>query len=106
MDRLHISLIGFAAGICTTLSFVPQVVKILRTKRARDISLYMYIILTLGIFLWLVYGILIGEFPIVLANGITLCFCLMVLVSKAVYSRGDKGLNEDSADRSDRVYRK
>lgn len=87
MHRIHISTIGLIAGICTTVSFIPQMVKIIKTKQVRDLSGYMYIILTTGIALWLVYGIFLGELPIILANSITLCFCVFVLVSKLRYGR-------------------
>ena len=87
MQRIHISTIGLIAGICTTVSFIPQMIKILKTKQVRDLSSYMYVILTIGIFLWLTYGILLGELPIVLANSVTLCFCIFVLFSKVRYGR-------------------
>lgn len=80
MDVL--SLIGFAAGVCTTGSLLPQVIKTLKTKNTRDISLYMYILLSLGIFLWFIYGVLLKEMPIILANGVSLVFAVIVLVLK------------------------
>ncbi|MGB2601565.1 MAG: SemiSWEET transporter [Candidatus Omnitrophota bacterium] len=87
MQKIHISTIGLIAGVCTTISFIPQMVKILRTKHVRDLSSSMYIILTVGITLWLIYGIFLGELPIILANSVTLCFCVFVLVSKIRYGR-------------------
>ena len=90
MEKIHIGIIGLIAGACTTLSFVPQVVKILKTRHVRDISLLMYIILTTGVSLWLVYGILIEEAPIILANGVTLALCTAVIVMKLRYGRGGK----------------
>ncbi len=91
MQRIHISTIGLIAGICTTISFIPQIVKIIRTKRARDLSLYMYIILTTGVFLWLIYGVLIREAPIILANSVTFVLCLFVLVAKFMYRGKGRG---------------
>jgi len=90
VEKIHIGIIGVIAGACTTLSFIPQVVKIVRTRHARDISLYMYLILTAGVLLWLIYGILIGEFPVILANSVTLVLCLAVLVMKMRFSKGGK----------------
>ncbi len=87
MQDLHIDIIGVIAGTCTTVSFVPQLVKILRTKKVRDISLYMYIILTTGIFLWLVYGICLKRVPIILANGISFLVCLFIIIAKIVYGK-------------------
>lgn len=85
MKKLYIDIIGIVAGTCTSMSFIPQIVKILRTKQVRDISLRMYIVLTSGISLWLVYGILIKEFPIILANGAALVLCTTVIIAKIRY---------------------
>jgi len=85
MSYVCIELVGLVAGICTTISFVPQIIKILKTKHVRDISLVMYVILTSGIFLWLVYGILLRRIPIILANGISFVLCFSVIVTKIKY---------------------
>jgi len=82
MDLNLTSLIGLAAGICTTGAMLPQVYKTLQTKNTRDISLLMYILLSTGIFLWFIYGLLLGEAPILLANGISLVLALTVLMLK------------------------
>ncbi len=76
------TLIGLIAAICTTCSFLPQVIKILRSKRTKDVSLLMYAILTTGLFLWLIYGFIIKDFPLILANCISLTLSLCVLVLK------------------------
>ena len=76
------ALIGLIAAICTTASFLPQVVKILISKRTNDVSLLMYSILTTGLFLWLVYGLLINDVPLILANSISLTLSLSVLLLK------------------------
>ncbi len=72
------SAVGYAAAILTTISFVPQVLKVWRT----DVSLGMYSLFTLGIFIWLVYGVLIESWPVILANFITLVLAGMVLAMK------------------------
>ncbi len=77
-----ITVMGFIAGMCTTSAFLPQVVKIFRTRKTEDISLFMYIILTAGILLWMIYGSLNGDIPLVLANGITFIFASSILVLK------------------------
>ena len=69
-----------AAG--TTLAFVPQAIKVIRTKQTKDLSLPMYIILNIGLALWLTYGLLITDWPIILANTVTLIFALTILVLK------------------------
>jgi len=83
-------LIGIVAGVCTSISFLPQIIKILKTQHARDISLVMYLVLTTGVFLWLVYGLLLERIPIILANSVTLAFCVMILAIKIKYDHIDK----------------
>ncbi|MBU0684204.1 MAG: SemiSWEET transporter [Candidatus Omnitrophica bacterium] len=87
MQDLYMELIGLSAGICTTVSFIPQIVKIVKSKHARDISLWMYVILTMGIFLWLVYGILSSRISIILANGVSFLLCSFIITSKMKYRR-------------------
>lgn len=74
-----ISLIGMAAAFCTTCAFVPQVVHILRTGNVDGISLGMYSLFTLGVLLWLIYGVALNDLPIILANGVTLVLAATVL---------------------------
>ena len=78
-------LIGLAAAVLTTFSLVPQIVKILRTKGTKDISLLMYVVITIGFFLWLVYGVLREDPAIIFANVIALILGLFVLVLKIKY---------------------
>ena len=77
-----IALVGYVAGFLTTLAFVPQVLHIWRTRSARDISLHTFSAFTVGIFLWLVYGILKSEWPIVISNGITFVLAGAILAMK------------------------
>jgi len=78
--------IGFIAAICTTVAFVPQALKIYKSKTARDISLPMWLIFSFGVFLWLIYGILILSLPIIIANLVTLLLSLFILFFKVKYS--------------------
>ena len=80
------STIGFIAAILTTVSFVPQVLKVWRTRSAKDISLGMYSLFTLGSAAWLVYGVLIDSWPVILANLITLMLAGSVLVMKLKFA--------------------
>ena len=80
------STIGFIAAILTTVSFVPQVLKVWRTRSAKDISLGMYSLFTLGIATWLLYGVLIDSWPVILANIITLILAGSVLVMKLKFA--------------------
>ena len=74
--------IGYIAAVLTTISFVPQALKTLRTKSTDGISLGMYIILTTGVACWLIYGILLRDIPIIMANGITLILTGAILALK------------------------
>ena len=78
-------IIGFAATCLTTASFVPQAWQTFRTRDVSGISLGMYACFTLGVFLWLVYGLLVGAWPVVLANAITLALAATILVMKLRY---------------------
>ena len=77
-----ITLTGFAAAALTTFAFVPQVVRTLRTRDTRAISLWMYVLFTGGVFLWLVYGSVLALWPVVIANGVTFLLAFAVLVLK------------------------
>ena len=72
-------------GDLVIIAFLPQVIKIWRMKETRDISLWMYLIFTIGVSLWLGYGILIGDYPIAIANGATLILALIILIAKIRY---------------------
>lgn len=80
-----IDLLGLFAGTLTTAAFVPQVVKIWRTRSTDDISLGMFSLFNAGLLLWLGYGILIGSVPIVVSNLVTLALALTILFFKLRY---------------------
>jgi MtN3 and saliva related transmembrane protein len=80
MDPILIT--GYLAALLTTLSFVPQAVKTLRTRHTKSISLWMYSLFTTGIAVWLLYGILLGNTPIIAANVITLALAATILIMK------------------------
>jgi len=82
MDIDYTAFIGLLAGACTTLSFLPQAIKTYRMKETRDISLSMYIILAAGILLWIIYGILIHDLPVILANSISFAFASLIIILK------------------------
>tara|TARA_B100000941_G_C28486472_1_gene545268 strand:- start:1284 stop:1541 length:258 start_codon:yes stop_codon:yes gene_type:complete len=75
-------IIGLLAAFLTTSAFIPQVFKIYKDKNADGISLTMYIILFVGVILWLIYGVLIGSISIVIANGITALLQLSIIIFK------------------------
>jgi MtN3 and saliva related transmembrane protein len=78
-------LIGYCAASLTTLSFVPQAWLTFRTRDVRGISLGMYSAFTIGVALWLLYGVLMGAWPIVLANAVTLGLASVILGMKLRY---------------------
>ncbi len=80
-------IIGTVAAMCTTVSFVPQLVRVLRRKSAADISLGMFLFFSLGVFLWLIYGIRIHSLPVMEANAITLLLSVAILILKLHYDR-------------------
>ena len=75
-------LIGLAAGLFTTMSLVPQALKIWKTRSAKDVSRKMFLAFCTGVALWLVYGILMGELPIILWNAVSLALGLAILAMK------------------------
>jgi MtN3 and saliva related transmembrane protein len=81
----YTELIGYAAATLTTIAFIPQVRHTWRLRAAHGVSLGMYAIFTSGVALWLVYGLLLGAWPIVVANAITLTLALSILVMAIRY---------------------
>ncbi|GAB2884054.1 SemiSWEET transporter [Uliginosibacterium flavum] len=75
-------LIGYTAAFCTTVAFIPQAWLTWKTRSARGVSLGMYGIFTLGVALWLIYGLLLGSWPIIVANIITLALAIFILGMK------------------------
>lgn len=74
--------IGSIAAVCTTVAFIPQVLHSWRTRDLSGISLPMYTIFTSGVVLWLIYGLLIGDWPVILANAVTALLAGIVLCLK------------------------
>lgn len=86
MNSIFINAIGLLAGLLTTIAFVPQVLKIYRTKSGRDISARMFTMFSIGIAMWLYYGVLLQSLPIILANAVTLVLTLTIIALKIRYS--------------------
>ncbi len=74
--------IGLLAGFLCTVSFIPQIVKIFRTRRTQDLSLVTFSLLCVGVFLWLIYGILTKDLPVILANSVILVLCFLIVAMK------------------------
>jgi MtN3 and saliva related transmembrane protein len=79
MLNTYVSIIGYAAATLTTIAYLPQVIKTIRVKKTDELSLLMFLSSATGVFLWLVYGILIGDIPLIAANSITLVLALCII---------------------------
>ncbi len=77
-----INLLGLVAGTLTTAAFVPQLMKILKSRSTKDISLVMYVVICTGILLWLIFGLCIGSLPVIAANAVTLLIATAILILK------------------------
>ena len=87
MDKSVIQLIGLIAGMCTTIAFLPQVIKTWKSRSAKDLSLGMFSIFSTGVALWLVYGFLMQDLPVIAANLLTLMLASTLLVFKLKYNK-------------------
>ena len=79
------TVLGLLAATGTTVSFIPQAIKILKTRDTKSISLSMYILFVTGVLLWLVYGIVKQDIPMIIANSITIVFAGIILYFKVKY---------------------
>jgi MtN3 and saliva related transmembrane protein len=95
---MSITLLGVLAGILTSCSFIPQAYKVIKTKRTHDISLPMYCLCTIGVLLWIVYGILIQDIAIVLTNVITIVptFIILILTVKDQFQEKTLEMKKES----------
>ncbi|TQI79040.1 MtN3 and saliva related transmembrane protein [Serratia fonticola] len=82
MNMEWVSFIGYLAASLTTLSFLPQAIKVIATRNTQGISLLMYGMFVTGLLMWLIYGVLIDNMAVSLANLLTLLFALPILVVK------------------------
>jgi MtN3 and saliva related transmembrane protein len=80
-----ITIVSLIAASCTTISFLPQALQTIKTKNTKGISLPMYSLFTFGTTLWFIFGLMIQNYPIVLANGITTLLALIILICKIKY---------------------
>jgi len=79
------TILGILAACGTTVSFLPQAIKTIYTKNTSGISLEMYAIFVIGTLLWLIYGLMIGSWPVIMANATTLVVASVILVYKIIY---------------------
>ena len=81
----NVQALGFAAAFCTTAAFVPQLVRVLRLRSARDVSFPTFLMFSIGVLLWLIYGLYIGSRPVIASNAITLILSVSILILKLRY---------------------
>lgn len=86
----YTEIVGLAAGICTSVSLLPQLFKLLKHKKAEDISLFYLIILFIGLGMWIWYGVLREDLPIIVTNGFSLVINGIVIVLGIRYKRAQK----------------
>jgi MtN3 and saliva related transmembrane protein len=84
---MDFALIGYLAGTCTTLSFVPQVWRAWRTRNTDDIAWAWLIVFQFGLTLWFAYGVVLRNWPMILANFTTMTLCSLLMVIKFVYTK-------------------
>ncbi len=82
MSESLISFFGYAAAFCTTAAYLPQVIRVWRTRRTKDVSLGMFLVMTVGLICWLTYGFAIHDLPIIVCNGSALVMTSIILFFK------------------------
>lgn len=88
--------LGFTAAFCTTVSFLPQAIKVIKTRDTAALSLWMYVIFTVGVGLWLLYGIAKSDKAIIVANVVTLALAFSILWIMVINELGSgKGDNKE-----------
>ena len=87
LGRPSVEDLGFVAAFCTTAAFVPQLMRVVRLRSARDISLPTFLMFSIGVLLWLIYGLYIGSMPVIASNVVTLVLSVSILVLKLRYGR-------------------
>ena len=85
-------LVGSIAAFLTTVAFVPQAYKVFKTNQTKDLSLFLFLIFSLGVFMWLIYGIMKEDLPIMIANSITLFLSLYILYKKISIDNSEKSI--------------
>ena len=92
--QILVNAVGVAAGLCSMSSFLPQVVKILREKRAEGVSLHTYVVTVTGFVLWVAYGVLLGSWPVAASNAVNILLSGTILLLRWRY--GERGIGRSS----------
>ena len=87
MEKIMIDILGYISATLTTIAFLPQIIKTVQTKSAKDVSMGMFVLFTIGVFLWIIYGILTKTYPVLIANAVIFCLALAQIILKIKYDR-------------------
>src|SRR5665213_60413 len=87
LSQQGVNLIGYVAATLTTISFLPQLIRVVKLRSARDISLGMFLIFSVGTLFWFIYGLLLHSLPVTIANAITLALSVSILLLKLRFDR-------------------
>ncbi|MFI8378317.1 SemiSWEET family sugar transporter [Leeuwenhoekiella sp. NPDC079379] len=87
MESILITVLGIIAGVFTTIAVLPQVFKVIKTKSAEDISIWMFVCLLIGVGSWTLYGIVKEDWPIIITNGLSVLFNGIMVYIKLKYSK-------------------
>jgi MtN3 and saliva related transmembrane protein len=92
---MNVTYLGLLAGAVTSVAVIPQIVKAYKSRHVRDISVWQPILLDIGMGLWLTYGIIINDIPLILANTFSIVCNSMLIAMKFLYKEDDKGRSRD-----------
>ena len=87
MEKIMIDVLGYISATLTTIAFLPQIIKTIQTKSAKDVSMGMFVLFTIGVFLWIIYGILTRTYPVLIANAVIFCLALSQIILKIKYDK-------------------
>lgn len=87
MEIIFIEILGYISATLTTIAFVPQILKTIKTKSAKDVSMGMFALFTSGVFLWIIYGLLTNTKPVFISNIIIFCLALTQIILKIKYDK-------------------
>ena len=87
MEKIIIEILGYISATLTTIAFLPQIIKTIQTKSAKDVSMGMFVLFTIGVFLWIIYGILTKTYPVLIANAVIFCLALIQIILKIKYDK-------------------
>ena len=90
METIIIDILGYVSATFTTIAFLPQIIKTIRTKSAKDVSMGMFVFFTTGVFLWIIYGVLTKTMPLIIANSVIFCLAITQIILKIKYAKLEK----------------